>query len=39
MSDELFVAAAYGVAAATIAIWFWMIVLKLRKHRDRSDVR
>jgi hypothetical protein len=34
-----YVVAAYGVAGATLAIWFWMIGAKLRRTRQQSQVR
>lgn len=31
-----YVAASYGIAAATFAIWFWMILGKLRRNPPRA---
>lgn len=34
------VAAAYGIPAAALGVWFWMIVRKLRRtDREPSDAR
>lgn len=37
MSDTGYVIAAYAATAATLALWFVMIIIKLRRYRASED--